>query len=88
MTYKTETAAVRNIRTLYKKIVQICDSIEIDPKQIIVSPPMPGFHERSNTGYTWQIILKAKKRQALLDIFDQLPNSPYLHYAFDPISLL
>lgn len=88
MTYKTETAAVRNIRTLYKKIVQICDSLEIDPKQIIVSPPMPGFHERSNTGYTWQIILKAKKRQALLDIFDQLPNSPYLHYAFDPISLL
>ena len=88
MTYKTETAAVRNIRALYKKIIQISASLGIDPKKIIVSPPMPAFHERNNTGYTWQIIVKAKKRQDLLDIFDQLPNTQYLHYAFDPISLL
>lgn len=88
MTYKTEMAAVRNIRSLYKKIIQISASLGIDPKKIIVSPPMPAFHERNNTGYTWQIIVKAKKRQDLLDIFDQLPNTQYLHYAFDPISLL
>lgn len=88
MTYKTETATVRNIRALYKKIIQISASLGIDPKKIIISPPMPAFHERNNTGYTWQIIVKAKKRQDLLGIFDQLPNTQYLHYAFDPISLL
>lgn len=88
MTYKTEMAAVRNIRSLYKKIIQLAASLEIDPKQLVVSPPMPAFHERSNTGYCWQIILKAKKRQDLLNIFDQLPNTQYLHFAFDPISLL
>lgn len=88
MTYKTETAAVRNIRSLYKKIIQTSASLKIDSKQLAVSPPMPAFHERSNTGYTWQIILKAKKRQDLLNIFDQLPNTQYLHFTFDPISLL
>jgi len=88
MTYKTEAAAVRNIRDLYKKIIQLSTSLGIDPKKLVVSPPMPAFHERSNTGYCWQIILKAKRRQDLLDIFDQLPNTQYLHYAFDPISLL
>ena len=88
MTYKTDTAAVRNIRSLYKKIIQLSASLGIDPKQLVVSPPMPAFHERSNTGYCWQIILKAKKRQDLLNIFDKLPNTQYLHFAFDPISLL
>ena len=88
VTYKTEMAAVRNIRSLYKKIIQLSASLKIDPKQLVVSPPMPAFHERSSTGYCWQIILKAKKRQDLLDIFDQLPNTQYLHFTFDPISLL
>ena len=86
MTYKTETAAVRNIRALYKLIIQSANSLGV--KQFSVTPPMPAFHERVGAGYSWQLILKTKKRQDLLDIFDKLPNTQYLHYTFDPISLL
>ncbi len=86
LTYKTEKSTVQNIRKLNTKIVQSARKFGI--QQLIVTPPMPAFHERANTGYTWQIILKAKSRKDLLVIFDSLDKSPYLHYDFDPISLL
>ena len=88
VTYKTETATVKNIRTLYKKVIQTAKQLQIPENRIVVSPPMPAFHERTSTGYTWQLVIKAKSRQNLLDIFDRLPKNNYLHYDFDPISLL
>lgn len=88
VTYKTETATVKNIRTLYKKVIQTAKQLQIPENRIVVSPPMPAFHERTSTGYTWQLVIKAKSRQNLLDIFDHLPKNSYLHYDFDPISLL
>lgn len=88
VTYKTETATVKNIRTLHKKVIQTTKQLQIPENRIVVSPPMPAFHERTSTGYTWQLIIKAKSRQNLLDIFDHLPKNNYLHYDFDPISLL
>ncbi len=86
LTYKTEKAAVLNVRKLNKKIIQFSQKSQLS--QISISPPMPAFHERSNTGFTWQIIIKAKSRKDLLAIFDSLDKNPYLHYDFDPISLL
>ena len=88
VTYKTETATVKNIRTLYKKVIQTAKQLQIPENRIVVSPPMPAFHERTSTGYTWQLVIKAKSRQNLLDIFDHLPKNNYLHYDFDPFSLL
>ena len=88
VTYKTETATVKNIRILYKKVIQTAKQLQIPENRIVVSPPMPAFHERTSTGYTWQLVIKAKSRQNLLDIFDRLPKNNYLHYDFDPISLL
>ena len=88
VTYKTETATVKNIRTLYKKVIQTAKQLQIPENRIVVSPPMPAFHERTSTGYTWQLVIKAKSRQNILDIFDHLPKNNYLHYDFDPISLL
>ena len=88
VTYKTEAATVKNIRTLYKKVIQTAKQLQIPETRIVVSPPMPAFHERTSTGYTWQLVIKAKSRQNLLDIFDHLPKNNYLHYDFDPISLL
>lgn len=88
VTYKTEAATVKNIRTLYKKVIQTAKQLQIPENRIVVSPPMPAFHERTSTGYTWQLVIKAKSRQSLLDIFDHLPKNNYLHYDFDPISLL
>ena len=88
VTYKTEAATVKNIRTLYKKVIQTAKQLQIPENRIVVSPPMPAFHERTSTGYTWQLVIKAKSRQNILDIFDHLPKNNYLHYDFDPISLL
>lgn len=88
VTYKTETVTVKNIRTLYKKVIQTTKQLQIPENRIVVNPPMPAFHERTSTGYTWQLVIKAKSRQNLLDIFDHLPKNNYLHYDFDPISLL
>lgn len=88
VTYKTEIATVKNIRTLYKKVIQTTKQLQIPENRIVVSPPMPAFHERTSTGYTWQLVIKAKSRQNLLDIFDHLPKNNYLHYDLDPISLL
>ncbi len=86
LTYKTEKSAVQNIRKLNTKITQIIQNQHI--QQLSVTPPMPAFHERTNAGYCWQIVLKAKSRKDLLSLFDALDKSPYLHYDFDPISLL
>jgi primosomal protein N' (replication factor Y) len=86
MTYKTETAAVKNIRTLYKKITQYARKEQI--QQLAITPPMPAFHERTGQGFTWQIVLKAKSRADLLKIFDAVDKSPYLHFTLDPITLL
>ena len=86
MTYKTEAIAIRNIRQLYKKIVQCTKKQQI--QQLAITPPMPAFHERTNQGYTWQIVIKAKSRKDLLMIFDAVDKSPYLHFELDPISLL
>ncbi len=86
MTYKTERTTVQNIRKLNKKIIQYTKGHQL--QQVSITPPMPAFHERANSGFTWQIIIKAKSRNDLLAIFDSLEKSPYLHFDFDPISLL
>ena len=86
LTYKTEKSTIQNIRKLNTKIVQTAQKLNI--KQLVITAPMPAFHERTNSGYTWQIVLKAKSRQDLLSIFDTIDKSPYLHFDFDPISLL
>lgn len=85
-TYKTERATIQNIQKLNKKVIQFVQQEQLP--QVSVTPPMPAFHERTNSGYTWQIVVKAKSRQNLLKIFDAIDKNPYLHFDFDPISLL
>lgn len=86
LAYKTETAAIRNVRKLNKFLIQAAAKANL--KQIIISPAMPAFHERSNTGFNWQIVIKAKHRKDLLTLFDSLDKNPYLRYDFDPPTLL
>lgn len=86
LTYKTESSTVQNIQKLHKKIIQTIHAQSLT--QIIATPPMPAFHERSNSGYSWQIVLKAKSRKDLLILFDQLPKNSHLHFDFDPPTLL
>ena len=84
--YKTEKATVQNAQKLFRTIRQTIKSENLN--QIFVSPPMPAFHERERSGYTWQIVIKAKTRKDLVKIFDQLDKTSYLHYDFDPYTLL
>ena len=84
--FKTEKATVQNAQKLFKNINQIVKTEAL--QQISVTPPMPAFHEHEHSGFTWQIIVKAKSRKDLIKIFDQLDKSSYLHYDFDPYTLL
>ena len=78
ITMKTETTTIRKIRETISKL---------SPNQnLIVSPPMPAFHERTKNGYTWQIIVRAKSRKALQEACINLDKS--IKITFDPISLL
>ena len=86
LSYKTERASVSAAQKLYKKINQIVKNDHIE--QIFITPPMPAFHEREHANYTWQIVVKAKSRKDLITIFDQLDKTSYLHYDFDPYTLL
>jgi primosomal protein N' (replication factor Y) len=80
LTYKTESVVLKKIKAVATSLKNQAD--------VTVSTPMPAFHERERSGYTWQIIIKAKSRKDLTTIFDQLPKSSYLHYDFDPYTLL
>ena len=86
ITYKTEAATVKNTQKLFKQINQIIKEKGI--AQIALTPPMPAFHERTNTGYTWQLVVKAKSRKDLIAIFNCLDKTSQLHYDFDPYTLL
>lgn len=86
LTYKTEKATVANAQVLYRNLRQVVQQNKLS--QLTITPPMPAFHEHSNTGYTWQIVVKAKSRKDLTTIFAALPPNPHLHYDFDPYTLL
>lgn len=80
VTYKTE-------KTTLAKIQAAADLLRQNPA-LTVSPPLPAFHEHTNRGFTWQIILKSASRPALRQAL--LPftgNQPY-SVTLDPPSLL
>ncbi len=78
ITMKTEATVLKKVRELNKKIVQC--------KNLISSPPMPAFHERTDKGYTWQIIVRSKSRKALLEICDGIDKN--FKITLDPPRLL
>lgn len=80
LTYKTEQTTVQNLTKYHQKLSQI--------PHLIISPPTPAFHERTPRGYTWQIILKAKSRNTILQAINSLPPNPNSHFILDPPSLL
>jgi primosomal protein N' (replication factor Y) len=56
-------------------------------KPVRIEGPAPAFHEKAAGKYQWQLIVKAKRRQDLLDIIAALPSSGW-SYDIDPINLL
>lgn len=55
-------------------------------KNIVIEGPAAAFHEKSQNKYQWQLVIKAKKRQDLVDIISHLPNT--WSYDIDPLNLL
>lgn len=80
LTYKTEPTTIKHIQNLHQILLK-------NPK-ISVSTPMPAFHERSLSGYTWQLIVKSTSRAELTNVLKSLPENPNLHLTIDPPSLL
>ncbi len=78
ITMKTEATVLKKIQSLVAKLSS--------DKKIIISPPMPAFHEHTSRGYTWQIIVRAKSRKALVEACSELDQS--FKITIDPIGLL
>ena len=78
ITLKTEAGALRKIREAATRLVS--------SKKLIVSPPMPAFHERTNKGYTWEITVRATSRKVLIQELSQLDKN--FRVILDPPSLL
>lgn len=78
VTMKTEAAAIRKIRILQKTLSK--------DNRLLLSPPMPAFHEHTLRGYTWQMVVRARSRAALVEACNGLDYS--FHVSLDPPGLL
>ncbi|MBO7132174.1 primosomal protein N' [Candidatus Saccharibacteria bacterium] len=78
ITMKTEAIVIKKVRELALKFSR--------DKRLSVSPPMPAFHERTNRGYTWQIVVRSKTRKALIEAC--LDLDPNFKVILDPPGLL
>ncbi len=78
ITLKTEAIVLRKVRDL-------CAELSSD-KRLLVSPPMPAFHERTNRGFTWQLVIRSSSRGALVEVAKKLDKN--FRVTLDPPSLL
>ena len=75
---KTEALAIKKIRGAAKDFS--ADS------RLIVSPPLPAFHERTLRGFTWEVVVRSSSRKVLLEAFSHLESN--FHVSLDLPSLL
>lgn len=80
LTYKTEKTVLKNIQALRGQMMRY--------HGVEVSVAMPAFHERTASGYSWQVILKARSREKLLEVLRGLTPDKNLHILIEPPSLL
>lgn len=78
ITLKTEKLVVKKVRDAYLQLTK--------DQRLVVSPPQPAFHERTSRGFSWQIIVRAKSRQALVEACERLDKN--FRVALDPPGLL
>ena len=77
---KTEDLTIKKIMELHRALKKIPD--------VYLSAPTPSFHEYTPSGYSWQIIVKAKKRDSLTHLIESLNQYPEIRFAIDPPSLI
>ncbi|MBQ1528115.1 hypothetical protein IIZ77_00515, partial [Candidatus Saccharibacteria bacterium] len=73
---------IKKTRTLAKSLNNFITQHHLTSVQL--SAPMPCFHERTTSGYSWQLILKSTKRNDLLSLLKNVDAK----IALDPPSLL
>lgn len=78
ITMKTEATVLKKVRATVASLAR--------DKRLLVSPPMPAFHEHTNKGYTWQITVRAKSRKALMETCQGLDAN--FRITLDPPGLL
>ncbi|MBR3324237.1 primosomal protein N' [Candidatus Saccharibacteria bacterium] len=78
VTMKTEASTLKKIREAARKFSS--------DKRLLISPPMPAFHERTARGFTWEIVVRSNSRKALLENFANLDTN--FHASLDLPSLL
>ena len=77
---KTEDLAIKKIVELHRALKKFPD--------VYLSAPTPSFHEYTPSGYSWQTIVKAKKRDSLTHLIESLDQYPEIRFAIDPPSLI
>lgn len=77
---KTEDLTIKKIMELHRALKKFPD--------VYLSAPTPSFHEYTPSGYSWQIIVKAKKRDSLTHLIESLDQYPEIRFAIDPPSLI
>ena len=77
---KTEDLAIKKIMSLHRTLKKF--------PNVYLSAPTPSFHEYTPSGYSWQIIVKAKKRDSLTHLIESLDQYPEIRFAIDPPSLI
>ena len=77
---KTEDLTIKKIMELHRALKKFPD--------VYLSAPTPSFHEYTPSGYSWQIIVKAKKRDSLTHLIEALNQYPEIRFAIDPPSLI
>ena len=77
---KTEDLTIKKIMELHRALKKLPD--------VYLSAPTPSFHEYTPSGYSWQIIVKAKKRDSLTHLIESLNQYPEIRFAIDPPSLI
>ena len=77
---KTEDLTIKKIMELHRALKKFPD--------VYLSAPTPSFHEYTPSGYSWQIIVKAKKRDSLTRLIESLNQYPEIRFAIDPPSLI
>ncbi len=83
VTFKTETTAISHIQSLSRNLNAFISKKHLS--SVNISSPMPCFHERTTSGFSWQLIVKAKKRSELLEVLSSVQDA---RISLDPPSLL
>ena len=78
ITMKTEATVVKKVRELIARLGE--------DTRLSVSPPMPAFHERTEKGFTWEIVVRGKSRKALIEACEGIDKN--FKITLDPPRLL